>query len=117
MADVMECLQARTQNLRIAIEWIKSSHGEDPQAAVEQLRRLHSEISVCGDLLRYAGFNTARTAAPNALSEYRDCLERLQEALATLRSELLREKSRLQPQREHLQAARAWIQCSKNTLG
>jgi hypothetical protein len=115
MPDLAECLRERTQNLQNEIEWIKAARGQDSQAALEHLRHVRSELSECGDLIRAPEFGCS-SAAQKSASQYRDCLQRLQEALPKLQAELLAERSRLQPQREHLDAAVEWIHGSKTTL-
>jgi hypothetical protein len=116
MPEIAECLQIRTQSLRNEIEWIKAEHGEGPQAVLEHLRQLRSELSACGELLRDPGFLPGGSQAQRVASEYRDCLQRLQEALPILQSKLLAQHSHLRPQKEHLEAAGDWLQCSKTTL-
>lgn len=116
MADIAECLSERTQNLRNEIEWIKAARGQDPQTALAHLRRVRSELSACGDLIRDPEFGSAGDGAARSALQYRDCLQRLQEVLPILQAELLAEQSQLQPQREHLDAAIEWIQGSKTTL-
>jgi inorganic triphosphatase YgiF len=116
MPDIIECLQVRTQNLRNEIEWIKASRAEDAQAVLQQLSQLRTELSTCGNLLRDPGFAGGGAISQRAASEYRDCIQRLQEALSVLRSDLLARRCQLRPQQEHVDAAAEWLQSSKTTL-
>jgi hypothetical protein len=116
MPDIAECLQVRTQNLRKELEWIKASRGADIQAVLERLRHVRSELAACGDLLRDPAFASGGAMAQRPASEYRDCLQRLQEALPILQSDLLAQQSKIRPQREHLEAASEWLHCSRTTL-
>ena len=117
MPDIAECLQVRTHILRDEIEWIKAGRGEDPQAVLEHLRRVRSELSACGDLLCDCGFAAGGALTQRAGSDYRDCLQRLQETLPLLQAHLLAQRSWLQPEREQTEAALQWISRSKSTLG
>lgn len=116
MPEIAECLQARTQNLRNEIEWIKAEHEADPQVVLGHLKHVRSELAACGDLLRDPGFVSRGSLAQSIASEYRDCLQRLQEALPLLQLQLLAQRSQIQPLKEHLEAASEWLQCSKTTL-
>ena len=115
MRDIAEYLEIKTHNLRDEIEWIKTGRGADPQAALEHLRHLRSELSACGGLLRHLEIPSSQTAQ-RSVADYRDCLQRLQEALPILQSDLLMQRSRLQPQREHVDAATQWLHCNQTTL-
>ena len=117
MPDIAECLRVRTQSLRNEIEWIKASRDADAADALEHLRHIRSELSACGDLLRDPGFATSDAVVHRAASEYRDCLQRLQEVLPILQSDLFTQRSQIQPEREHAEAASEWLHCSKTTLG
>jgi hypothetical protein len=116
MPNAAESLQSKILTLRIEIEWIKASRGEDPQAVLEHLRRVQSELSACRDLIREPRFECAGTTAHTSGSEYRVCLQRLQEALPILQSGLLAQRSQLEPLQEHVDAAGRWLQCNKTTL-
>ncbi len=116
MADDAARLQMAIERLRTAVEWFKAPHAADPATALENLRRVREQLSVAGDVI-FRARSQAGEDLRGAISHYRDCLQRLQEALPSLQSHLLRQRSRLQPEREQAEAAMQWISCSKSTLG
>ena len=116
MPDNIERLQQTIESLRTAIEWFKAPPGKDPGRALQQLREVRMQLTLAGDVIGH-GESLAGEDLRETISQYRDCLQRLQEALAFLHSELTTQRSSLQPQREQIEAAMQWASCGKSILG
>ena len=116
MHDTMECLQTGTQKLRVELEWMKAWRGQHPQTALVHLRQFHIQLSTCGDLIREAQSESASRELQSVICEYRECLQRIEEALPILQTQLLAQRSLLQRGQAHFRAASNWAHCSKNTI-
>jgi len=114
--NIVEELRSLTAKLHVQVEWAKASQAEDPKAILQHWAELSRQIAQAGEVLREAQSETAHAEVKNALTEYRDCMQRLQEALPMIQSQLLARRSRLEPERAHAQAAAAWMERNKTTL-
>jgi chromosome segregation ATPase len=116
MGDSLERLRTATQSLRAAIEWLKAAQPADPQAALQHLRRLSTSLSLGREVIRQPECS-AGEEMQEAICQYRDCLQRLQEALSFLRSDLVAQRSNLRPELEQTEAAMQWLSRTQSTLG
>ena len=114
--NIVEELRSLTAKLHVQVEWAKASQAEDPKAILQHWAELSRQIAQAGEVLREAQSETARAEVKKELKEYRDCMQRLQEALLIVQSQLLARRSRLEPERAHAQAAAAWMERNKTTL-
>jgi len=81
----------------------------------QQMAGLLSELMLAGEGLR-AQPNVRDAALDQAMSEYRETVERLRALLPAIHSTLLRERARLEQERARVQAATEWAFGSRQTL-
>lgn len=115
MQTAQQSLRLAIDKLRSEIEWMKASRGEASNVAWNHLVGLNSHLAKTEELLREARLAQSNPDVKKQISEYRDCLERLQDALPVLQSQLLARRTRLEPERAHTQAAAAWMERNKST--